>query len=146
MHTVTDSFHGYWVYPSSPPSGFVPLLGYSYSPFTRLAPYSLGRPSDCHCRAPQLHSVIVLHCLGGGCQCLGFSSNVYNASRSIVTVFCNVTRFIVTPAPPLFFFHFWYLGFRLSGLSIIYFVGVYGKGFTVDSSPCTYLMFLIPPL
>ena len=57
-------------------------------------------------------------------------------------VFCNVTRFIVTPAPPLFCFHCWYLGFRLSGLSIIYFVGVYGKGFPVDSSPCIYLMFL----
>jgi len=39
MHTVTDSFHSYWVYPSSPPSGLVPLLGYSYSPLTWLAPY-----------------------------------------------------------------------------------------------------------
>jgi len=143
---VTDSFHGYWVYPFSPPSGLVPLLGYSYSPFTRLAPYCLRRRSDCHGCAPRLRSVIVLHCLGEGCQRLGFSSNVYNASRSTVMVFCNVTRFILTPTPPLFFFHCWYLGFRLSGLSIIYFVGVCGKGFPVDSSPYIYLMFLIPPL
>ena len=40
-HTVTDSFHGYWVLPSSPPSGLVPLLGYSYNPLTWLAPYCL---------------------------------------------------------------------------------------------------------
>ena len=31
-------------------------------------------------------------------------------------------------------------------ITIIYFVGVYGKGFLVDSSPCIYLIFLIPPL
>jgi len=36
------------------------------------------------------------------------------------------------------------LGFN-SGLSIIYFVGVYGKAFPVDSSPYIYLMFFIPP-
>jgi len=143
---VTDSFHGYWVYPSSPPSGLVQLLGYSYTPLTRLAPDCLRRPSNGHGRAPRLRSIIVLHCLRGGCQRLGFSSTIYDASRATVMVFCNVTRFIVTPAPPLFFLHCCYLGFRLSGLSIISFVGVYGKGFPVDSSTCTYLMFLIPPL
>jgi len=31
-------------------------------------------------------------------------------------------------------------------ITIIYFVGVYGKGFPVDSSPCIDLMFLVPPL
>jgi len=31
-------------------------------------------------------------------------------------------------------------------ITIIYFVvGVYGKGFPVDSSPCIYLIFLFPP-
>jgi len=30
-------------------------------------------------------------------------------------------------------------------ITIIYFVGVYGKGFPIDSFPCIYLMFLIPP-
>jgi len=29
-------------------------------------------------------------------------------------------------------------------ITIIYFVGVYGKGFSGDSSPGIYLMFLIP--
>jgi len=74
-HMVTDSFHGYWVYPSSPPSGFVPLLGYSYSPLPQLAPYCHPRPSNCHGRARRLRSVVVLHCLAAGCQRLGFLSN-----------------------------------------------------------------------
>jgi len=73
---VTDSFHAYWVYNSSPPSGLVQLLGYSHSPLTQLAPDCLRRPSQCHGRAPRLRSVVVLHCLGGGCQRLGFLSNV----------------------------------------------------------------------
>ena len=30
-------------------------------------------------------------------------------------------------------------------ITIIYFVGVYGKGFPVDSSPCIYLIFLFRP-
>ena len=30
-------------------------------------------------------------------------------------------------------------------ITIIYFVGVYGKGFPVDSSPCIYLIFLSRP-
>jgi len=109
-HTVTDSFHGYWVYPSSPPPGLVLLLGYSYSPFTRLAPYCLRRPSDCHGRAPLLHLVVVLHCLRGACQRLGFFSNS-----------CNVTTVLVAPAPLLFFFHCPLLRVSQSGVSIISF-------------------------
>jgi len=132
---VTDSFHGYWVYPSSPPSGLVPLLGYSYSPLPRLAPYCLRRPSNCHGRAPRGRSVVVLHCLGGGCQCLGFLSNG-----------CNVTTVLVTPVPPLFFFHCRLLRVSRSGLSITFFLlVVYGKGFPVDSSPCIYLNFSFRP-
>jgi len=70
------------------------LLGYSYSPFTRLVTYCHRRPRNCHGRAPRRRSVLVLHCLVGRCQRLGFSSNV-----------CNPTSFLVAPAPPLFFFH-----------------------------------------
>jgi len=132
---LTDSFYGYWVYLSSAPSGFVPLLGYSYSPFTRLAPYCLRRPSDCHGRARRVRSVVVLHCLGGGCQHLGFLSNG-----------CNVTTFLVVPAPLCSSFIVGYLGFH--NWSINYFIlsGVHGKGFPVDSSPCIDLKFLILPL
>jgi len=75
MHTVSHSFHGYWVNPSSPPWGLVPLLGYSYSTLTQLAPYCLRRPTDYHGRTSLLRSRVVLHCLGGGCQRLGFFSN-----------------------------------------------------------------------
>jgi len=53
--------------PPLPPQGFVPLVGYCYSPFTRLVPYCLRHPRDCHGRAPWLRSVVVLHCLGCGC-------------------------------------------------------------------------------
>jgi len=38
-HTVTHSFYGHWVYPSSSPSSLIPLLGYSYPPLPWLAPY-----------------------------------------------------------------------------------------------------------
>ena len=34
----------------------------------------------------------------------------------------------------------------ISCLSIIYFVGVYGKGFAVDPFPCIYLYFAFRPL
>ena len=53
---------------------------------------------------------------------------------------------IVAPAPPLFFFHGWLLWVSLVVIIIIYFVGVYGKGFPVDSSPCIYLYFSFRPL
>ena len=38
-----------------------------------------------HGRAPRVRSVVILHCLGGGCQCLRFLSNVSNAA----TVICG---------------------------------------------------------
>ena len=43
---------------------------------------------------------------------------------------------------PLLFFFCCYFGFREVVITIIYFVGVYGKGFPVDSSLCIYLSFL----
>jgi len=127
-HRVTDSFHSYWVYPSSPPFGHVPLLGYSYSPFTRLAPYCLRCPSDCQDRPPRLRSVVVLHCLGGGCQRLGFLRNVYNATQSIVVVFCKVTGFLVTPAPPASFLHCWLLRVSLVVYQLFHFVRCLRQG------------------
>ena len=65
--------------PPHPPSGFVPLLGYSYHPFSRLAPYCYGTPPPAtllHGRTPRLRSVVVLHCFGGRCQRLGSDCNV----------------------------------------------------------------------
>jgi len=46
-----------------------------------------------HGRTPRLCSVVVLHCLGGGCQRPGFMSNA-----------CNAATVLVAPAPQLFFF------------------------------------------
>ena len=117
MNTVTDSVHSYWVYPSSPPSGFAPLLGYSYSPLTRLAPYCFRRPSDCHCRAPRLRSAVVLHYLGGGGHRLGFLSNG-----------CKVTRVLVAPAPPLFFFYCRLLGVSQAVYQLFHFVSCLRRG------------------
>jgi len=122
-HTVTNSFHGYWVYPSSPPSGHVPLLGYSNSPFPRLAHYCLRCPSDCHGCSPRLRSVVVLHYLSGGCQRLGFSSNV-----------CNAKTVLAAPAPPLLFFHC-----RLLRVSFV----VHPLFTLLISTPMVFL--LIPP-
>jgi len=79
--------------------------------------------------------VFVLHCLSGGCQRLGFLSNL-----------CNARTVLVATAPPLFFFHCGLLRVSRVVLSIIYFVGVYGKGFAVDSSPYIYLSFSFRPL
>ena len=63
-HRGIDIFHGSWVYPFSPPSGLVRLLGYSYNPLTWLAPYCpsaspcdfstvapLGYPQSSYCTA-----------------------------------------------------------------------------------------------
>jgi len=83
-HTVTDSFHGYWVYPSSPPFRFRPVarlqLQSTHSAGTLLPLYLTLLSRFLHCRIPRLHSVVVLHCLGGGCQHLGFSCNARNAA------------------------------------------------------------------
>jgi len=124
--------------PPLPPSGLVPLRGYSYNPLTRLAPYcpfSLRPPRDFSTGAPfgyaQLSyctaSVVDVNALG--------SRVMYPTPRP----------FIVTPPPPLFFFYCRLLWVSLVVITIIYFVGVYGKGFPVDSSPCTYLYFSFRP-
>ena len=57
------------------PLGLFPLLGYSYNPLIRLADYqyfTLDSPLPLLPRSHRrLHSVVVLHCLGGQCPCLG---------------------------------------------------------------------------
>ena len=88
-----------------------------------------------HSCTPRLRSAVVLHCLSGGCQRLGFLSNV-----------CNVAMVSVASAPPLFLFHCQLLWVSLVVIIIIYFVGVYGKGFPVDSSSCIYLYVSFQPL
>jgi len=101
-HTVTDSFYGYWVYPSSPPFRSRPVarLQLQSTHLTgTLLPHYLTPPSRfLHGRTPRLRSVVVLHCLGNACQRLGFSSNVrkaatvYSGSRSpIVLLLFSVT-------------------------------------------------------
>jgi len=50
--------------------------------------------------------------------------------------------FFVAPAPPLFFFYCRLLWVSEVVITIIYFVGVYGKGFPVDSFLCFYLILL----
>jgi len=68
-HTVTDSFYGFWVYPSSFPPGLILLLSYSYHLFLQLAPnYSPTPRGSLHYHSPQLRSVGVLHCLNGRCH------------------------------------------------------------------------------
>jgi len=137
-HTVTDSFHGCWVYPSSPPFRFVSLLGYSYNQLTRLAPYwpfTLRRPRDFSTVAPLSYAQ--------WSYCTPSVADV-NALGSRV-MYATLQRFIVAPAPLLFFFHRRLLWVSLVVITIIYFVGVYGKGFPVDSFPCIYLYFSFRP-
>jgi len=60
-------------------------------------------------------------------------------------MYATPRRFIVAPAPLLFFFHCRLLWVSLVVITIIYFVGVYSQGFPVDSSPCMYLYFSFQP-
>ena len=64
--------------PPPPPSGLVPLLGYSYNPLLLAGTLTAHEdPRDLlYGRTPRLRSVVVLHCLGGRCQRLGFLCNV----------------------------------------------------------------------
>jgi len=136
MHTVTDSFHGYWVYPSSSLSRSRPIarlqLQSTHSAGT-LLPLPLTLPF-LHGRAPWLRSVVVLHSLGGRCQRLGFRVTLATPLR----LFCSPRTPIVLPSLSFT------LGFIVV-ITIIVFVGVYGKGFPVDSSPCIDLIFLFRP-
>jgi len=85
-----------------------------------------------HCHAPRLRAVVVLHCLGGGCQRLGFMRTACNAA----TVLCGPRTSLVLPLLLIT------VGFIVVKIIICFVVGVYGKGFPVDSSPCIYLIFL----
>ena len=63
MHTVTDTFYSYWVYPSSSPPVFVPFFRYSNHPLPCLAtdcPFSFPEGS------PQWQlSIMLSHCMLG---------------------------------------------------------------------------------
>jgi len=88
-----------------------------------------------HGRTPRLHSVVVLHCLGGGCQHLVFSSNACNAATVLSGPHAPIVLLLLSVT----------LGFIVV-ITIIYFVdSVYGKRFPVDSSPCIYLLFSFRP-
>ena len=137
-HTVTDTFHGYWVYPSSPPSGFGPLLGYSYDPLAQLAPYcpfTLRRPRNL--------STVALHGYAQSSYCTTSVADVNTLGSRVMNA--TPQRFLVAPAPPLLFFHCQLLWVSLLVITIIYFVGVYGKNFPVASSPYIYLYFSLQP-
>jgi len=86
-------------------------------------------------RAPRLCSVVIWHCLGGGCQRLGFTSNACNAA----TVFNDSRTLIVLLSLSVT------LGFTVVKTIISFVIGVYRKGFPVDSSLCIYLIFLFRP-
>jgi len=60
-------------------------------------------------------------------------------------MYATAQWFIVAPAPSVFFFHLRLLWVSLVVITIIYFVGVYGKDFPVRSSPCIYLHFSFQP-
>ena len=86
-----------------------------------------------HGHATRLHSVVVLHCLGGGCQSLGFISNA-----------CNAAKVLCCPCTPIVLLSLLVtLGF-VSGCNNYLFCWCLRQGFPVDSSPCIYLMFHIP--
>jgi len=60
---------------------------------------------------------------------------------------CNAAAVLCGPSTPIVLLLLWVtLGFR-SGYNnlFIFVVGVYGKGFPVDASPCIYLIFLFRP-
>ena len=114
------------------------MLSYSYNQLTRLAPYcpfTLRRSHDCPTVAP-----------------LGYAQSAYcNASVADVNalgsrgMYPTPQWFMVAAAPPVFFFYCRLLWVSLVVFTIIYFVGVHGKGFPVDSSPTTYLYFSFRP-
>jgi len=110
------------------------LLGYSYNPLTLLAPYcsfTLLRPRDFSTVGPR-----------GYAQSSYCTPSVPDVNALASSVMCATPqRVLVAPAPPLFFFHCRLLWVSSVVITIIYFVGVHGKGFPVDSSPCTYLYF-----
>jgi len=76
MPTVTDSFHAYWVYTSSPPSRSRLIarlqLQSTHSAGTLLALYLTPPWWFLYGRTPWLRSVLILDALGGCCQRLGF--------------------------------------------------------------------------
>jgi len=96
MHTVTDSFSCYWVYPFSHPTRSHPVallqLQFTHSAGT-LVPLRLTL-RFLHGCAPGLRSVVVLHCLSGGCQRLGFR-----------VMLAALLPFRVAPASPLLFLY-----------------------------------------
>ena len=59
-------------------------------------------------------------------------------------IICNASKVYRHPRTPFVLASFFLLKVLFGGYEFIYFVGVYGKGFPVDSCSCIYLMFLIP--
>ena len=88
-----------------------------------------------HGGAPRLRSFVVLHCLGGGYQRLGFMSHACNGA----TVLSGPCAPLVLPSLSVT------LGFIVVITHIYFIVDVYGKGFPVDSAPCIYWIFLFRP-
>ena len=82
--------------PPPPPPGFVPLLGYSYNPLLLASTLTAYEdPRDLlYARTPRLRSVVVLHCLGGRCQRLGFLCNVLHGEQGFLgfTLVFEVSR------------------------------------------------------
>jgi len=84
-HTVTNSFHRYWLYRSSPLSRARPIphlqLPSTHLAGTPLRLLLMPHSRFLHSRTPLLRSEVVLQCLCVGCQRLGFWTNVFNAAQ-----------------------------------------------------------------
>jgi len=109
--------------PPLPPSGFVPSLGYSYNPLTRLAPYcpfTLRRPRPFSTVAP-LGYAQSSYCTASVADVNALGSRVMHATPQ---------RFIVAPAPPLFFFYCRLLWVSLSGYNNYLFCWRLRQGFS----------------
>ena len=136
--------------PPHTPPGFVPLLGYNYNPFIRLADYCPQSPS--RPRLPRLHPSVML-CPGIALPRWPMStpwhrSNIpHGIGPSFSPGFPQDTTLVV------------FLLVSVSGPGqpadasgpvsfverFLILVGVYGNSFPVDSSPCSHLIFLLCP-
>ena len=124
--------------PALTPRGLVLLLGYSYNPLTWWSPYcpfTLRRPGGFSMVTP-----------------IGYAQSWYCTASvadfnplGIWVMNATLQRFLLPTTSPLFSFCCRLLWVSSVLITIIYFVGLYSKGFPGDSSPCIYLYFSFRP-
>ena len=86
--------------PPPPPPSFIRLLGYSYNPLLSAGTLTANEdPRDLpYGHTPWLRFVVVLHCLGGRCQRLGFFRNVLHGQLGFSWLY---SYFLRPPASPV---------------------------------------------